>query len=194
MQVQKHFYLFCNYFKKVLWTFPDGRKPNNVNKIMVLENSTRGAERVVTIILLWCSINRLVMKLHFVFSQYVQKKHPMYSSVKEDTVWSFDRLQSYIDENYTKEKELPENWVYTTFTVRAFCGYWWMWLLLSIWRESFMFFTMYALSYLFLFTFSETHAPDHDNVFSQRSSKASQKNRNVWFTWIRLSYRRGLQG
>lgn len=44
----------------------------------------------------------------------------MYSSMKEDTVWSFERLQSYVDENYAKEKELPENWVYTTFTV-SFC-------------------------------------------------------------------------
>ena len=50
-------------------------------------------------------------------TQYVQKKHPMYSTMKEDTVWSFDRLQSYIDEKYAKEKELPENWVYTAFTV-----------------------------------------------------------------------------
>ena len=41
----------------------------------------------------------------------------MYSTMKEDTVWSFDRLQSYIDEKYAKEKELPENWVYTAFTV-----------------------------------------------------------------------------
>jgi len=51
-------------------------------------------------------------------NQYVQKKHPMYSSVKEDTVWSFERLQSYIDEKYANEKGLPENWVYTTFTKR----------------------------------------------------------------------------
>lgn len=56
----------------------------------------------------------------FVCLQYVQKKHPMYSSMKEDTVWSFERLQSYIDEKYAKEKELPDNWVYTTFTV-SFC-------------------------------------------------------------------------
>ena len=52
------------------------------------------------------------------FTQYVQKKHPMYSSMKEDTVWDFDHLQSYIDEKYTEEKGLPENWVYTAFTVR----------------------------------------------------------------------------
>ena len=26
-------------------------------------------------------------------------------------------MQSYIDEKYAKEKELPENWVYTAFTV-----------------------------------------------------------------------------
>ena len=40
--------------------------------------------------------------------------------MKEDTVWSFERLQSYIDVKYAKEKELPENWVYTAFTVSGF--------------------------------------------------------------------------
>lgn len=64
-----------------------------------------------------------MQRLFFFLSQYVQKKHPNYSSVKEDTVWSFDRLQSYIDENYAKEKELPENWVYTAFTVSCICEY-----------------------------------------------------------------------
>lgn len=51
-------------------------------------------------------------------NQYVQKKHPMYAAMKEETVWSFDRLQSYIDETYATEKGLPENWVYTAFTKR----------------------------------------------------------------------------
>lgn len=41
----------------------------------------------------------------------------MYAAMKEETVWSFDRLQSYIDETYATEKGLPENWVYTAFTV-----------------------------------------------------------------------------
>lgn len=40
----------------------------------------------------------------------------MYAAMKEETVWSFDRLQSYIDETYATEKGLPENWVYTAFT------------------------------------------------------------------------------
>ena len=62
-------------------------------------------------------VTKLIFWLRFFALQYVQKKHPMYSSMKEDTVWSFERLQSYIDEKYAKEKELPENWVYTTFTV-----------------------------------------------------------------------------
>ena len=42
----------------------------------------------------------------------------MYATMKEETVWSFDRLQSYINEKYATEKGLPENWVYTAFTVR----------------------------------------------------------------------------
>jgi len=52
--------------------------------------------------------------------------------MKEDTVWSFERLQSYIDEKYAKERELPENWVYTTFTVSflptysSSCFHFWM--------------------------------------------------------------------
>lgn len=65
--------------------------------------------------------NKIYFLITFlVYVQYVQKKHPMYSSMKEDTVWSFERLQAYIDEKYAKEKELPENWVFTTFTV-SFC-------------------------------------------------------------------------
>ena len=47
----------------------------------------------------------------------------MYSAMKEDTVWSFDRLQSYINEKYAKEKELPENWVFTAFTVSMNFGF-----------------------------------------------------------------------
>ncbi|XP_048581079.1 uncharacterized protein LOC5512073 isoform X2 [Nematostella vectensis] len=51
-------------------------------------------------------------------NQYVQKKHPLFSSMKEETVWSFERAQAYIDEHHTKEKQLPENWLFTTFTKR----------------------------------------------------------------------------
>ncbi|XP_031554461.1 probable beta-tubulin polyglutamylase [Actinia tenebrosa] len=51
-------------------------------------------------------------------NQYIQKKHPSYSSMKEETVWSFERLQSYIDEHHTKEKGLAKNWMFTTFTKR----------------------------------------------------------------------------
>ena len=62
-------------------------------------------------------LNVMCTEISVSVSQYVKKKNPMYSTMKEDTVWSFDRLQSYIDEKYAKEKELPENWVYTAFTV-----------------------------------------------------------------------------
>lgn len=48
--------------------------------------------------------------------QYIQKKHPLYEQVKEETVWSLEQLQEYV--NKTSNDALPHDWVFTTFTVR----------------------------------------------------------------------------
>ncbi|KAJ8016654.1 hypothetical protein DPEC_G00009490 [Dallia pectoralis] len=49
-------------------------------------------------------------------NQYMQKKNPLYSLLKEDTVWSMDRLNTYINDNLRFDKGLSRDWVFSTFT------------------------------------------------------------------------------
>nr|XP_056721490.1 inactive polyglycylase TTLL10 [Euleptes europaea] len=51
-------------------------------------------------------------------NQYVQKKNPMYTHVKEETVWRMDRFNSYINERFRHAKGLPKDWVFNNFTKR----------------------------------------------------------------------------
>ena len=47
-------------------------------------------------------------------NQYVQKKHPNYSGFKNDTVWSMEQFQRYLDEEgYTEKCGLKSDWVCT---------------------------------------------------------------------------------
>lgn len=49
--------------------------------------------------------------------QYVQKKHEDYKENKEDTVWSMEKFNDYINERVAPERDLEENWVQTTLDV-----------------------------------------------------------------------------
>ncbi|XP_032903684.1 protein polyglycylase TTLL10-like [Amblyraja radiata] len=51
-------------------------------------------------------------------NQAIQKKHARYSEMKEDTVWSMEHLNTYINENYMEARCLPKNWVFTVFAKR----------------------------------------------------------------------------
>lgn len=51
--------------------------------------------------------------------QFMQKKSPLYMLLKEDTVWSMDQLNQYINNKFRKTRGLPKDWVFTTFTVSA---------------------------------------------------------------------------
>ncbi|XP_042807055.1 inactive polyglycylase TTLL10 isoform X6 [Panthera leo] len=51
-------------------------------------------------------------------NQFMQKKSPLYMLLKEDTVWSMDHLNRYINDKFRKTKGLPRDWVFTTFTKR----------------------------------------------------------------------------
>ncbi|KAL8198398.1 UNVERIFIED_CONTAM: Protein polyglycylase ttll10 [Gekko kuhli] len=51
-------------------------------------------------------------------NQYVQKKHPSYSNVKEETVWQMERFNTYINEHFRHNKGLPKDWVFNYFTKR----------------------------------------------------------------------------
>lgn len=48
--------------------------------------------------------------------QYMQKKNPLYSKLKEETVWSVERFNEYVNENF-KAKGLPKDWVNGAFAV-----------------------------------------------------------------------------
>ncbi|XP_029433938.1 inactive polyglycylase TTLL10 isoform X3 [Rhinatrema bivittatum] len=50
-------------------------------------------------------------------NQYMQKKHPQYKEMKEDTVWSMERFNMYINEKFVATG-LPEDWVLNLFTKR----------------------------------------------------------------------------
>ncbi|XP_038629311.1 protein polyglycylase TTLL10-like isoform X2 [Scyliorhinus canicula] len=52
-------------------------------------------------------------------NQFIQKKNPLYSEMKEDTVWSMEHLNDYINEKYMEAKHLPRDWVFTVFTKRV---------------------------------------------------------------------------
>ncbi|TSR39551.1 Protein polyglycylase TTLL10 [Bagarius yarrelli] len=49
---------------------------------------------------------------------YMQKKNPLYKVMKEETVWSMERFNSYVNENYMVPNGLPSDWVLSVFTVR----------------------------------------------------------------------------
>ncbi|XP_063063719.1 protein polyglycylase TTLL10 isoform X2 [Engraulis encrasicolus] len=50
-------------------------------------------------------------------NQYMQKKNPLYRVLKEDTVWSIQRFNDYINDNF-KDRGLPKDWVQGVFTRR----------------------------------------------------------------------------
>ncbi|XP_062871517.1 protein polyglycylase TTLL10 [Trichomycterus rosablanca] len=51
-------------------------------------------------------------------NQYMQKKNPLYSIVKEETVWSMEHFNEYVNENFMGPRGLPEDWVLGVFTKR----------------------------------------------------------------------------
>uniref|UniRef100_A0A3B5K0N4 Tubulin tyrosine ligase like 10 n=1 Tax=Takifugu rubripes TaxID=31033 RepID=A0A3B5K0N4_TAKRU len=51
-------------------------------------------------------------------NQYVQKKNPLYSQLKEDTVWSMESFNTYVNNKFRVAKGLPWDWVLGTFTKR----------------------------------------------------------------------------
>ncbi|XP_050787855.1 inactive polyglycylase TTLL10 [Gopherus flavomarginatus] len=51
-------------------------------------------------------------------NQYMQKKNPLYSQLKEETVWRMERFNSYVNDKFRQAKGLPKDWVFTMFTKR----------------------------------------------------------------------------
>ncbi|KAI5612254.1 inactive polyglycylase TTLL10 [Silurus asotus] len=51
-------------------------------------------------------------------NQYMQKKNPLYSTLKEETVWSMEHFNTYINEKFVLLKGLPRDWALSVFTRR----------------------------------------------------------------------------
>ncbi|XP_055021843.1 protein polyglycylase TTLL10 [Boleophthalmus pectinirostris] len=51
-------------------------------------------------------------------NQYMQKKNPLYSELKEDTVWSMESFNAYVNDRLAVAKDLPRDWVLGLFTKR----------------------------------------------------------------------------
>jgi len=52
-------------------------------------------------------------------SQFVQKKDPSYKDVKENTAWTMDKFNDYVNTHVRPDSpdKVEEDWVYNTFTV-----------------------------------------------------------------------------
>ncbi|CAH1239473.1 TTLL10 [Branchiostoma lanceolatum] len=51
-------------------------------------------------------------------NQWIQKKDPNYEEVKDETVWSMEHLNDYINETCADDKGLPQDWVFNGLTRR----------------------------------------------------------------------------
>ncbi|KAF7655265.1 hypothetical protein LDENG_00058110 [Lucifuga dentata] len=51
-------------------------------------------------------------------NQYMQKKNPLYSQLKEDTVWSMESFNAYVNDKFQVAKALPGDWVMGAFAKR----------------------------------------------------------------------------
>ncbi|XP_076022340.1 protein polyglycylase TTLL10 [Genypterus blacodes] len=51
-------------------------------------------------------------------NQYMQKKNPLYSQLKEDTVWSMESFNEYVNDKFRVAKALPRDWVLSAFSKR----------------------------------------------------------------------------
>ncbi|XP_045912561.1 protein polyglycylase TTLL10 isoform X2 [Micropterus dolomieu] len=51
-------------------------------------------------------------------NQYMQKKNPLYSQLKEDTVWSMESFNTYVNDRFWVAKGLPRDWVLGAFAKR----------------------------------------------------------------------------
>ncbi|GAA6223482.1 inactive polyglycylase TTLL10 [Lates japonicus] len=51
-------------------------------------------------------------------NQYMQKKNPLYSQLKEDTVWSMESFNAHVNDRFRVAKGLPRDWVLGAFAKR----------------------------------------------------------------------------
>jgi len=54
-------------------------------------------------------------------NQFMQKKSPLYEDSKDDTVWTMDRFNQYINDNFatSQDSRIPRDWVHTVLRRRC---------------------------------------------------------------------------
>ena len=50
--------------------------------------------------------------------QYIQKKDPAYKDMKEDTTWTMEKFNDYLNDHYLAEKGIDKDWAFTVLPVR----------------------------------------------------------------------------
>ena len=49
-------------------------------------------------------------KISIDFAQYIQKKDPAYKDEKEETAWSMEKFNDYVNEHYMTSKAIERDW------------------------------------------------------------------------------------
>ncbi|NXY49677.1 TTL10 polyglycylase, partial [Ceuthmochares aereus] len=49
-------------------------------------------------------------------NQSMQRKNSLYNQLKDETVWTMEHFNSYVNEKFGKSNRLPKDWVFTVFT------------------------------------------------------------------------------
>jgi hypothetical protein len=71
-------------------------------------------------ILFFCSNVQIYFCLFYSsFKKYFQKKDPLYKEIKEDTTWSMEQFNQYINKYVAPLKNLPQDWVFNDLTVNT---------------------------------------------------------------------------
>ncbi|XP_077965646.1 uncharacterized protein LOC120333790 isoform X2 [Styela clava] len=52
-------------------------------------------------------------------NQFMQKKNPLYQEIKDETVWSMDRFNEYVNKHHMDKNKLPQDWVHTVLRKRC---------------------------------------------------------------------------
>lgn len=63
---------------------------------------------------------RAHVNCNLVFLQYIQKKDPNYNEVKNETVWTIEHMNEYVNKHFREKKNLPMNWVQSVLQVSAY--------------------------------------------------------------------------
>ena len=56
----------------------------------------------------------------YFFFKFFQKKDPQYKEIKEDTTWSMDQFNDYVNNEVAPKKGLPADWVKNDLTVKNY--------------------------------------------------------------------------